>query len=119
MRPRGGSALAVEQHAGAGELLVVDRLDAADLGVDAEPVDHRPAPRLAQAEAQLIVAQQLDDRVGKRVRVARRNEAAVDAIGHDLGNAADRARDHRHAAGHRLEERDALRLPQWTAAPPA
>ena len=62
--------------------------------------------------AQRGVAQQLDDRVGERGGVTGRNEAPVDAIGHDLGNAADGAGDDRDAAGHGLDQRDALRLAQ-------
>ena len=61
-------------------------------------------PGISEAPPQVGVTEQLDDRVGERDRVAGRHEAAVDAIGHDLGDPADRAGDDRHAAGHRLEQ---------------
>ena len=53
-----------------------------------------------------------DDRIGQGDWVAGRNEETIDAIGDDFGDAADRGGDDRDAPGHRLEDRDALRLAQ-------
>ena len=74
--------------------------------------DERP-PLLPQADAQRLVPRQASDRIGEGGRVVRRHEQPGLPVAHQLGNAGDRAADHRSPAGERLHEdrRDAVHVP--------
>ena len=65
---------------------------------------HRRAGGVAHALAQRRVAQQLAERLGQRGGVLGRDQQTVDPVLHDLRDASHRCRDHRRAAGHRLDQ---------------
>ena len=73
---------------------------------DALPAERRldaPAARRAEARRALGIATERAHRGGERPGLARRHEDAGLAVHDHLGNAADPARHHGRAAGHRLE----------------
>src|SRR5688500_202469 len=107
---RAGAVL--EQHSGAGKLLVVDRFDPLDLRVDAEPLHNSPITRVTEALTERRIGQEAADGAGERLRIRARDQEAVDAIRDHLRDPADRAGDDGDASSHGLEDRDALGLAQ-------
>ena len=63
--------------------------------------------RSARAAAACGLVAYAQDGIGQGCRVARRHEQPERAIVQDLATGADVARDHRHARGHGLDQRDA------------
>jgi len=91
--------------------VVVDRLDGADHLLDAEPLVDEVMAGTADSLGELGVLKEPDDRSGQRASIARRDEEAGSAVVDHLGDAADGGGDDRTRQRHRLEDREALRLP--------
>ena len=81
----------------------VESLDALRRALLREGLERTPATGLAHRGGTRQVGRDSHHRVGERLRVAGRDDEARLAVGDDLGQAADVARDHRPAALHRLQ----------------
>ena len=75
-----------------------------------EEPHHTPSACAAHLSRPLGIAQNLDNRIGQRLRTAQRNQPAADAVLDHFGNPADLRRDHRYFAREGLRDREAERF---------
>src|SRR5581483_8404668 len=104
-----GSRADAASRGGVAELGVVGA-EARGLPPPREPLGHDPTALAAEPARERRVEAELRERVGERRLVARSDQPAVHPVGHDLGRAPVRRDDRRHAAGERLDDRQAERL---------